>query len=208
MTRLHSAVFGVTLEQARESAELRVLANNTVDLITSGTSTNVEADWQKIEEYLRACYRSVQRQLPEEDAPAQPGTYRLSYRWVVKGPIETVFHYVADARTFLDWFPVFKEVRPDDPYGELRVGSHVLCHVTALLPYVLDWDITVSRCEPPYLIETDCTLSLSGRLGMHGFVRYRFEQQGGEVLVINEQEMFADQPLPSFLFPLAQAAFQ
>ena len=68
--------------------------------------------------------------------------YRLSHQWRIEGPIETVFHYVADARTFLDWFPVFKEVRPDDPYGELRVGSHVLCHVTALLPYVLDWDIT------------------------------------------------------------------
>lgn len=63
MTDLHSAVFGISLEQARESAELRVLANNTVDLITSQTSTDPEADWHRLEEYLQGCYRSIQREL-------------------------------------------------------------------------------------------------------------------------------------------------
>ncbi len=59
MTELHSAIFGLTLEQARESAEFRVLANNTVDLITSRTSTDPEADWRKLEGYLQQCYRSI-----------------------------------------------------------------------------------------------------------------------------------------------------
>jgi hypothetical protein len=63
MTDLHSAVFGISLEQARESAELRVLANNTVDLITSQTSTDPETDWHRLEEYLQGCYRSIQREL-------------------------------------------------------------------------------------------------------------------------------------------------
>lgn len=60
---LHSAVFGITQEQARESAELRVQANNTVDLITSRTSTNPEADWRKLEADLRECYRSIKRMM-------------------------------------------------------------------------------------------------------------------------------------------------
>lgn len=63
MVSLHSTIFGLTPEQARESAELRVLANNTVDLITGKTSTDPEADWKKLEAYLRDCYRSIQRQL-------------------------------------------------------------------------------------------------------------------------------------------------
>jgi hypothetical protein len=63
MIGLHSVTFGITREQARESAGLRVLANNTVDLITSKTSTDPEADWKKLEEYLRQCYRSIQREL-------------------------------------------------------------------------------------------------------------------------------------------------
>lgn len=59
MTELHSAVFGISLERASLSAELRVLANNTVDLITSKTSTDVAGDWRKLEEYLRQCYTSI-----------------------------------------------------------------------------------------------------------------------------------------------------
>jgi hypothetical protein len=78
MAQLHSATFGITPEQARESAELRVLANNTVDLITGKTSTDVEGDWRKLQDYLRQCYRSIQRELrapagaPTRPAPAAP----------------------------------------------------------------------------------------------------------------------------------------
>ncbi len=59
MVQLHSVLFGITPEQARESAELRVLANNTVDLITGRLSTDVEGDWARLEDYLRQCYRSI-----------------------------------------------------------------------------------------------------------------------------------------------------
>ena len=67
MIDLHSAIFGISLSQARESAELRVLANNTVDLITSKTSTDPQADWQKLEEYLRQCYRSIEREVEQSN---------------------------------------------------------------------------------------------------------------------------------------------
>lgn len=63
MMELHSHIFGIELAQARESAELRVLANNTVDLITGKTSTGPEADWIKLEQYLRECYYSIQREM-------------------------------------------------------------------------------------------------------------------------------------------------
>ncbi len=134
-------------------------------------------------------------------------TYRLGYRWSIEGPIDTVFRYVSDARTFHEWFFVFKEVVPDDPTGELRVGAHSRCAVRALLPYALDWDVTVSGYEPPKLLETRVELALSGRFRMHGFVRYRFETDGPRVIVINEQELAAERPLPRLLHPLAQAIF-
>jgi hypothetical protein len=56
---LHSAIFGLTAEQARKSAEWRLLAANTVDLITSRTSTDIESDWRKLEAYLRKAYSSI-----------------------------------------------------------------------------------------------------------------------------------------------------
>ena len=60
---LHSALFGLTTEQARESAHWRLLAANTVDLITSRTSTDSEGDWGKLETYLRKAYNSIVQEI-------------------------------------------------------------------------------------------------------------------------------------------------
>jgi hypothetical protein len=59
MTALHAELFGLPLDRVRDSAEWRVRANSTVDLITSGTSTDPEADWAKLEDELCECYRSI-----------------------------------------------------------------------------------------------------------------------------------------------------
>jgi hypothetical protein len=45
-----------------------LLAANTVDLITSDTSTDIEGDRAKLEESLRRCYRSIQNELNEKAA--------------------------------------------------------------------------------------------------------------------------------------------
>jgi hypothetical protein len=134
-------------------------------------------------------------------------TYRLGYRWVVDAPIETVFHYISDARTFPSWFSVFKDVRPEDPNGPVRVGTRMKATVRAFLPYGLDWEFTVARYEAPYLIETDCRVLLGGRFGLRGWIRYRLIRDGESTVVVNEQEMIADRPLPGFLHAIAQAAF-
>src|SRR5687768_13346733 len=99
--------------------------------------------------------------------------YRMGHQWHVRGPVETVFRYISDARTFCDWFTVFKEVHPDDPTGPIRVGSHSTMRVKAQLPYELDWDVTVARHEPPLLQETSVKVSLGGRFGMRGRLRFR-----------------------------------
>jgi hypothetical protein len=57
---LHSAIFGLSAEQVEESAQWRLLAATTVDLISSHRSTDVEGDWAKLEAYLRRCYRSLE----------------------------------------------------------------------------------------------------------------------------------------------------
>jgi len=68
LVELHSAIFGISPEQAKESAEWRLQAATTVDLITSHTSTDVEGDWTKLEEYLRRCYRSIQQEVEQQHA--------------------------------------------------------------------------------------------------------------------------------------------
>jgi len=63
MVDLHSALFNLPPEQARESAELRVQAANIVDGITGKKSTDIAGDWLLLEKYLRQCYTSIQHAL-------------------------------------------------------------------------------------------------------------------------------------------------
>jgi hypothetical protein len=74
MTALHSALFGIPPALARQSAELRVLAARVVDRITGRRSADVEADWRLLEQYLRACYRSVERAIAAASAGASRPT--------------------------------------------------------------------------------------------------------------------------------------
>jgi hypothetical protein len=62
LVELHSAIFGLTPEQASESARWRLQAAATVDIITGKTSTDIEGDWAKLEEDLSRCYRSIQQE--------------------------------------------------------------------------------------------------------------------------------------------------
>ncbi|MBV9278926.1 MAG: hypothetical protein JOZ41_02485 [Chloroflexi bacterium] len=68
MTELHSTIFGITPDQAAESAELRVQANELVNEITAGTARDPERTWSDLEEKLRLCYRSIRRELDKETA--------------------------------------------------------------------------------------------------------------------------------------------
>jgi len=133
--------------------------------------------------------------------------YQLRYRWTVEGPIDTIFTYVSDGRTFKDWFFVFKEVIPDDPDQGVEVGAHTRFKVKALLPYLLDWHVTVTNVDRPHLLETAVQVTLSGRFPMSGYIRYRFQEEGGLVVVENEQELCSERRLPGPLRRLAQAAF-
>lgn len=59
---LHCAIFALTPEQARASAQWRLQAATTVDRITGKTSDDVEGDWTRLEDDLRRCYRSIQQE--------------------------------------------------------------------------------------------------------------------------------------------------
>lgn len=67
LTALHSALFGISPAQARESAALRLLANNTVDRITGQTSTDIDGDWRRLEAHLRQAYASIARAIETRD---------------------------------------------------------------------------------------------------------------------------------------------
>lgn len=59
---LHAELFGLPPAAVKASAVGRARSTDTVDLITSKRSTNVEGDWRRAEKYLREAYRSLAAQ--------------------------------------------------------------------------------------------------------------------------------------------------
>ncbi len=141
----------------------------------------------------------------DSTARSQGDVYHLGYRWLISRPIDVVYYFVSHGRTYPEWFPVFRDAQSDD--DEVRVGARVRYHVKALLPYHLYWDVTLTRLEPPHLVETATTVSLGGWLRLGGWVRFRLNERDGRVEVVNEQEMRAERALPGPLRALAARAF-
>ncbi|MBV8087364.1 MAG: hypothetical protein JO247_21340 [Chloroflexi bacterium] len=63
LTELHACLFALPVEACRASGQSRARACDTVDLITSRRSADVEVDWLRVEAYLREAYGDVARRL-------------------------------------------------------------------------------------------------------------------------------------------------
>ncbi len=166
MTRLHAALFGLSLEQARASAEERVLASNLVDRITSGESLDQAADWAQIRAALQRCYRSIQAQLPHE--PADQGVqhtgpeYAFTSNWDVEAPIESVWAAIYDADRWPDWWPFVarvQELAPGDATGAGAVRRYTW---TTRLPYTFAFESRVTQIDPPHVLEAVASGDLNG----------------------------------------------
>jgi hypothetical protein len=59
LTDLHAAIFEISPQAARRSAELRAMAAKTVDRITGRYSTDIAGDWRRAESYLQQAYGAV-----------------------------------------------------------------------------------------------------------------------------------------------------
>ena len=140
--------------------------------------------------------------------PAQSTTgdvYRLGHRWLIHGPIDVVFDVLSQLTEFPTWWSVFKSVDSDDP--EFGVGASARVRTRVVLPYDLDWDLTVAAMDRPGLIELDATVLLANRFPMRGPLRFTLTETGAGVQVLNEQVFASERRLPRPLHAIAQRMF-
>jgi uncharacterized protein YndB with AHSA1/START domain len=131
--------------------------------------------------------------------------FRLSYRWHIEGPIQTVFHFLSQMDTYPAWWPVFLYVHSDDE--DVHVGASAIARVKSFLPYHLEWKCTISRLDPPHYIEVDTHVALGGWFPLRGQVRFRLVQNGPFVTVFNEQLEWPERHIPRLLRALAARLF-
>jgi uncharacterized protein YndB with AHSA1/START domain len=113
--------------------------------------------------------------------------------WFVDAPIEAVHEALADGRTYPHWWrPVYIAVESDGPPAVGKVSRQ---HFKGRLPYHLHTRSTITRLEPPRIIEADVEGDLRGR-GL-----WTLTQDGNRTHVRFDWTVTADRPLLRVLTP-------
>jgi uncharacterized protein YndB with AHSA1/START domain len=88
--------------------------------------------------------------------------YHFTTHWEFTAPIEKVWQELTAAKNWPQWWRCWKEARPLETSGELKVGSALHNAVRGRLPYSLRFTTTIAGLEPPYWLELDSTGDLVG----------------------------------------------
>jgi uncharacterized protein YndB with AHSA1/START domain/quercetin dioxygenase-like cupin family protein len=96
-----------------------------------------------------------------ERASSGSGEYVFVDEWDVAAPPQAVFDALADARTYPQWWtPVYLDV---DAEGPPTLGKVSRQHFKGRLPYHLHTTSTITRLEPPHVVQGDVEGDLRGR---------------------------------------------
>jgi len=130
--------------------------------------------------------------------------YLFVDEWDVEAPPEAVFHALADARTYPDWWrPVYIDTQTDGPP---QLGRTSQQHFKGRLPYHLHTRSTITRYEPPAAVGAD----VDGDLRGHGLwtLTPRDGNTHGATHVRFDWRVYADKPLLRLLTPLLRPLFR
>jgi hypothetical protein len=131
-----------------------------------------------------------------------PSDYQFLTVWRVAGTIEEVRAVLNDGKTLPEWWPsVYLDVREVEPGRPDGLGRVLDLHTKGWLPYTLRWTLRIT--EPA----TDAGFALEASGDLDGTGRWRFEQDGPEVVVTYDWRISATKPLLRRLSWLLRPAF-
>ena len=196
MAALHSAIFGLSEDEARESAEWRAKSLITLDTITGGRSRDVDGDWRQVEEELRRAYLSIGEHLHAQQAaqvaaePARSNDYHFITYWRVEGAVEEVASILGDAPALVRWWPsVYLDVREIEPGDKDGIGRVIDLYTKGWLPYTLRWSFRVTESRYPHGFAIRTTGDFDGR-GV-----WTLAQDGDYTDITYDWKTRADKPL-------------
>lgn len=115
--------------------------------------------------------------------------YRFVDHWMIKAPIDEVYRYIADPRTYAEWWPSYDGLRilKDEPFP--YVGGRAELLVRSPFGYHLRLEVETTEANPPHYLET---LS-HGQLQGTGI--WEFSQEGDTTQVTWTWIVRSDHPL-------------
>ena len=142
----------------------------------------------------------IQRALSRALLAVASREYLFVDEWDVAAPPEAVYHAIAEARTYPEWWrPVYIDVSAS---GQPAVGKESQQHFKGRLPYHLHTRSRITTLEPPHIVEAD----VDGDLRGHG--KWTLTETPGGTHVRFDWQVFADKPLLRLLTPILRPAFR
>jgi uncharacterized protein YndB with AHSA1/START domain len=129
-------------------------------------------------------------------------SYSFLTTWLLESPREPVWEAIYDQASWPQWWRGVEEaseVRPGDDGG---VGTVARMVWKSLLPYRVEFEVTTTRIERPFLLEADAVGELSG-VG-----RWRLYEQGGVTAVLYEWNVATSKAWMNLLAPVARPVFE
>ena len=140
------------------------------------------------------------RAIRQRAAAASDNEYLFVDEWDVAAPPEAVFDALADARTYPTWWtPVYIDVDADGPPVLGKVSRQ---HFKGRLPYHLHTQSTITRLEPPHVVQGDVEGDLRGR------GTWTLTPSPGGTHVRFDWQVFADRKLLRTLTPVLRPVFR
>lgn len=127
--------------------------------------------------------------------------YKFVDHWYIKAPREEVFRYVADARTYPQWWPVYPKVEVLREVASGQIGGKARLVVKSALGYTLQLEAETVAIDPPHSIKTIATGQLAGT------GEWEFLQEGDTTHAIFTWIVESTHPLLNVLEPIAKPLF-
>lgn len=89
--------------------------------------------------------------------------YSFLTTWCVDAAIEPVWDLISAMERYPEWWTSVSSVTELEPGGEHGLGALSRFRWRSKLPYTLQFDVRVTRAEPPHLLEGQASGELEGK---------------------------------------------
>jgi hypothetical protein len=127
--------------------------------------------------------------------------YSFLTTWCLAAPIEPVWDLISSSERYPQWWKGVRSVTELEPGGENGIGTLSRFEWRSRLPYSLEFDMRVTRSQPPHLLEGQASGELEG-VGI-----WRLYSGAAGTAIVYSWEVSTTRPWMNRLAPLARPAF-
>jgi uncharacterized protein YndB with AHSA1/START domain len=128
--------------------------------------------------------------------------YEFLTTWLLDASRNSVWEAIYAQEHWPEWWRGVEEVEELRSGDGDRLGAVSRMVWRSMLPYRIEFEVTTTRVERPFLLEADAVGEL------HGVGRWRLFEQDGATAVLYEWNVATTRPWMNLLAPIARPVFE